>query len=967
MVFDEVVGEKLNLNDDDSKSEILTEWTGFRWAHVRVEDEIGVAFIRVRSEQAIKGFFNAQCKSNKSNTVPVTLKKLAVNLYKRMVAHKSNCRAQRVTITKKKSLIKTYRETIEKEQLLQKKSALIMHQDTHTIPSIENKIETAELRLKEAEAELTRLEGQSNTVFSSTQELLEFFKKMGVSIPPQTLSDWSRGQGLETQIGRPHAMSVEAERKLMEVILYRDKMGMPMDYKAICTQAAAFIVDPKVRQRFSDAVPSKKWFKLFLKRAKKINPSVTTAITRGTECRTLKWFNSNNVNWWFDTFTRKIIELGFARAPTPEEKKDCEAVWLDNMLTRVVISDETCVSGGNTRKMKNTRCKVVTTVERIETTDKGGGQRRVAPLSRSTEEHITLLATVTITGQVGPPVWVLAAKTDIRHESRRIIERISSVCGGIREWDLPLFNGRYIKEPIITVSPRGGITQRNVTPAMMKAFKAMYPDVNDSPGKRVLWLTDWHDSRLSIEFIKAMREMGVVMMGWLPNITSKAQLPDVTLFGPFKSRRERLEQDLMMNQPGVRIDRHLKIQLACQAMRETFTADRILKGAKLTGMNPISRKPLLEHPSIQDGDVLYDKNCRSLASHTLEVVQKSPSSSTANSQSLIGTPQRMKDAETTYTSISQQKPRLGPWRTFTDSTPTHEDIQKVAKKVRKAITNALYEHERDIEDYLSKAEQHVQRGKEKLDSEIEKLDSEKKKLDRELITIKNSLKQEHSQLKFFKKQMEQDELTPHIIANIGEKVEDITTAERDEFGLPISVSSSKDAPLLDDMAGYDVGVLRDSISVAERGAAIRAGVNKRGPSTTNPVFRIGAIMHNTGEIESTSDRVYQIVKRQKEGAAPTSTPMQKNIQKRTTLVSGQLNNQLGIPQELNDLIVKMLSENLNTLPDAIYRAALSEESLKELLEPADDPGDENKKEISRKFRQRVANVKKKMKKVQMVT
>ena len=129
-----------------------------------------------------------------------------------------------------------------------------------------------------------------------------------------------------------------------------------------------------------------------------------------------------------------------------------------------------------------------------------------------------------------------------------------------------------------------------------------------------------------------------------------------------------------------------------------------------------------------------------------------------------------------------------------------------------------------------------------------------------------------------------------MIAIIDEKIEDITTAQRNKFGLAMTESSSKDCPLIDDMAGYDVDVLRDSISVAERGAAIRAGVTKkRGRSTTNPVFRIGNIMHNTGEIEATSDSIYQLVKRQKERAAPTSTPIQKNIQKRTTLVSGQLN------------------------------------------------------------------------------
>ena len=76
---------------------------------------------------------------------------------------------------------------------------------------------------------------------------------------------------------------------------------------------------------------------------------------------------------------------------------------------------------------------------------------------------------------------------------------------------------------------------------------------------------------------------------------------------------------------------------------------------------------------------------------------------------------------------------------------------------------------------------------------------------------------------------------------------------------------------------------------------------------------------------------------------------------------------LGIPRELKDIIVKMLSKTLNTAPEVIHRAALSEGSLKEPLEPADDPGAELKKEMSKKFKQRVNDVKKKLRKAKVIT
>ena len=85
---------------------------------------------------------------------------------------------------------------------------------------------------------------------------------------------------------------------------------------------------------------------------------------------------------------------------------------------------------------------------------------------------------------------------------------------------------------------------------MIRSFKATFPDLAPEDGKRVLWFADWHDSRVSKTFIDAMRDLGVVMVGWLPNCTSKMQLADVSLFGDFKCQLEAMGSGGSQRIPG---------------------------------------------------------------------------------------------------------------------------------------------------------------------------------------------------------------------------------------------------------------------------------------------------------------------------------------------------------------------------------------------------------------------------------
>jgi len=537
--------------------------------------------------------------------------------------------------------------------------------DTHTTESLEKQSETVRGRMKETEEKLQSLKDEVPFVFRDWEELLSFFMEEGFCFSKSALARWSNGDCFGNHGGKV-GFDAKAEKMLVDAILLADGLGQTMGTKQILALANEYIDDPAIKARFSEDGPTESWYKGFCERNKREVPELVRALERGTDCRTLKWFNSENVDWWFGLFNQKICDYGFARAPEPGEEVNIgESVWLPDQLKRVCISDETCVSGGGTRKTANHKRKVLTLQSRLEKNDGGGmGHRRVAGNAGTTQEHITLVAIVSLAGEVGPPVWIFSAENDISPRSRQEIEEVSAKCGGRREHDLPMFNGQRIDETFIGTSKKGGITRDNVTALMTRLFKAMYPDVENKDGKRVLWLTDWHDSRLSLEFIESMRAMGVVMMGWLPNTTSKCQLPDVSLFGPFKSKRDSLEAKWANCNPGKMVNRKAKVLIACQAMAATFTRQRIFQGAKDTGMLPISRKALLAHPSIKDGDVIRLTTETRCAASLLRAAQMTPpppqSEETApvvdqqdegmfDEAPLFATPDRHEQAESTPT------------------------------------------------------------------------------------------------------------------------------------------------------------------------------------------------------------------------------------------------------------------------------------------------------------------------------
>ena len=212
---------------------------------------------------------------------------------------------------------------------------------------------------------------------------------------------------------------------------------------------------------------------------------------------------------------RIAIEHGFAE--TVEDNPEEELRWL--APERVVITDETCVSGG-------IYCKVGAfhkdqKVESTRTSLSPESRRRsVLKMGGEYGEHITLVAGHNMAGEPTMPVWVFSAERDIRNRAE--IEEAAVTTPG--STTLPPINAQRWDKVLVTCSKNIGIVQESLT--------LVFPDLANESGKRVLRFTDWHASGLSVPFLKELRENGVVLAWWLPMCTSLMQSPDTTLVGP---------------------------------------------------------------------------------------------------------------------------------------------------------------------------------------------------------------------------------------------------------------------------------------------------------------------------------------------------------------------------------------------------------------------------------------------------
>mmetsp|Transcript_36790 Transcript_36790/g.45960 ORF Transcript_36790/g.45960 Transcript_36790/m.45960 type:complete len:330 (+) Transcript_36790:1524-2513(+) len=202
---------------------------------------------------------------------------------------------------------------------------------------------------------------------------------------------------------------------------------------------------------------------------------------------------------------------------------------------------------------------------------------------------------------------------------------------------------------------------------MIKAFKIMFPDLANEIGRhmhtyihtyiytyiqyigrKVCWITDFHNSRFDLNLLDQCAKAGIVLLGWIPNTTSYCQSPDVNAFGPFKAIREYIES---VEFSGKKVGRLEKIQIACRSLPKAFTQANTMNGLRDSGIFPFNRHVLTDLAVVKQGDRV--RQLTNAASGTWIHKQITNLENTPST-----TPKEM--AKIKFDELSKKKPRLGP-------------------------------------------------------------------------------------------------------------------------------------------------------------------------------------------------------------------------------------------------------------------------------------------------------------------
>jgi len=368
---------------------------------------------------------------------------------------------------------------------------------------------------------------------------------------------------------------------------------------------------------------------------------------------------------------------------------------------------------------------------------------------------------------------------------------------------------------------------------LVKAINGMFPDVANKDGKRMLLATDWHSSRLDLNFLNKLRDMGVVLIGWLPNTTSKMQSPDVELFGVLKSHLTNMRDAFKRANPDVGIDRYETIRLAGCALIKTFNNEHCLAGAKKTGIAPFDPNVLLNHAAVFDGDKVDRIASKSMAKNFVNFIQ-SPSSTSSSGAS------ETSETDSVWTSISQQKPRIGPYaEAFTSG-----DNEMLAL-LRSSALNKLSEA---IVRQVESQPRRIQR----IEEELKRKEKEQKvKLTREL-----------DNLQHWQRMLQDVDLNDplklidarHTISILSEKIDDVGEASRDSFGVPRE-EQALPAPSLAQVTGISCSPLRRMMNTT--GSSL-ARVSAPSRTDGSARFVAGSIIRRTLDIELTGDPIVEL-------------------------------------------------------------------------------------------------------------
>jgi hypothetical protein len=223
------------------------------------------------------------------------------------------------------------------------------------------------------------------------------------------------------------------------------------------------------------------------------------------EQRRVMWTTAYNLDVWFSTWKETLIDLGFAREKEPDDKNvEGELVFFAGQRERIGNVDETDGSIDDTTGQRGGRPPM-----RFFASDVGGGATAVNKSSYSS----TIICGSTAAGEPYPPHFQLktAAQTD---EGQRL-----SVDWFVNCKNVVAKHGFPDRRPLpctFGMNDRGGMNSVELDKYMRGSILPMYPDIADTPGKRVIMKVDSGPGRMNVEMLANLRLQGLYLVPGFP-------------------------------------------------------------------------------------------------------------------------------------------------------------------------------------------------------------------------------------------------------------------------------------------------------------------------------------------------------------------------------------------------------------------------------------------------------------------
>ncbi len=246
--------------------------------------------------------------------------------------------------------------------------------------------------------------------------------------------------------------------------------------------------------------------------------SIVVGKGKNAEDRRIKWTTYYNLKTWFDSWQEDLIELGFAHYD--EENK---VVIPSDKLARILNVDETCLVLDGSKCNRGGRPEVIFYSPYLPNLGK-------ATIKNSTAT--TMIAGSTAAGEPIPPHFQFqtrAQSVDTQSVNINLVTFLPNVIGK--------FGAEEEKEWAVTFgyNAKGGMDNEQFKEYFRTNNAPLYPDVEDTLGKRVMVKVDSGPGRLEIEFLAEARTSGFIIYPSVPNTTAVTQETDQS-YGPFKSK-----------------------------------------------------------------------------------------------------------------------------------------------------------------------------------------------------------------------------------------------------------------------------------------------------------------------------------------------------------------------------------------------------------------------------------------------